>query len=131
MMLILTYQLQSVIYYPALATGLAIVPFAVATGLGSAFAAPWLMVRVAPRWLVSASIVTEAAGLLPLIWLTPGSHYLPLILAATVIEGLGTGIAGPDAWPPRCAASCRPTPGRRARPPARPASSARRSGPRC
>ncbi|HEY5987409.1 MAG TPA: hypothetical protein VIV12_13705, partial [Streptosporangiaceae bacterium] len=34
---------------------------------------------------------------LPLIWLTPASRYLPLILAATVIEGLATGIAGPTA----------------------------------
>ena len=53
------------------------------------------MARVAPRWLVSASVVIEAAGLVPLIWLTPSSRYLPLILAATLVEGLGTGIAGP------------------------------------
>jgi EmrB/QacA subfamily drug resistance transporter len=95
MMLILTYQLQSVMRYSALATGLALVPFGVATGLGAAFVAPWLMPRVAPRWLVSGSIAIEAAGLVPLIWLTPHSDYLPLILAATLIEGLGTGIAGP------------------------------------
>jgi EmrB/QacA subfamily drug resistance transporter len=97
MMLILTYQLQSVMHYSALATGLAIVPFGVATGLGAAFAAPWLMARVPLRWLLSASIVIEAAGLVPLIWLTPSSHYLPLILVATIVEGLGTGIAGPAA----------------------------------
>ncbi len=62
MMLILGYQLQSVMHYSALATGLAIVPFAVATGLGAAFLAPWLMARVPPRWLVSASIVIERRG---------------------------------------------------------------------
>jgi EmrB/QacA subfamily drug resistance transporter len=95
MFLILTYQLQSVMRWSALATGLAVVPFAVATGLGAAFVAPWLMPRVAPRWLISGSIVIEAAGLIPLIWLTPSSHYLPLILVATLVEGLGTGIAGP------------------------------------
>ena len=49
MMLILTYQLQSVMQYSALLTGLALAPFAVAAGLGSAFAAPWLMARVPPR----------------------------------------------------------------------------------
>jgi EmrB/QacA subfamily drug resistance transporter len=97
MMLILTYQLQSVMRYSALATGLALVPFALAAGLGSAFAAPWLMARVPPRWLLSGAIVIEAAGLLPLIWLTPSSGYLPLILAATLVEGLGTGLAGPVA----------------------------------
>lgn len=97
MFLILTYQLQSIMRYPALATGLAIVPFAAATGQGSALLAPRLMTRVAPRWLLFASIVIEAAGLVPLIWLTAGSHYLPLILVATIIEGLGTGVAGPAA----------------------------------
>jgi hypothetical protein len=55
------------------------------------------MSRIPPRWLVSAGIVVEAAGLLPLIRLTPGRHYLPLILTATIIEGLGTGVAGPAA----------------------------------
>ena len=97
MMLILTYQLQSVLRWSALATGVALVPFGVATGLSAAFAAPWLMARIAPRWLVSAAIVIEAAGLVPLIWLTPSSGYLPLILAATLVEGIGTGIAGPAA----------------------------------
>jgi EmrB/QacA subfamily drug resistance transporter len=97
MFLILTYQLQSVMRYSALWTGLAIVPFAVATGAGSALLAPRLMRRVPLRWLLPGSIVIEGAGLLPLIWLTPHAGYLPLILTATVIEGLGTGIAGPAA----------------------------------
>jgi EmrB/QacA subfamily drug resistance transporter len=97
MFLILTYQLQSVMHYAAVLTGLAIVPFAVATGLCSAFLAPALMGRVPPRWLVAGSIVAEAAGLLPLIWLTPHSGYWPLILVATLIEGIGTGVAGPTA----------------------------------
>jgi MFS family permease len=95
MMLILTYQLQSVMHYAALETGIALIPFAAAGAVGSALMAPWLMVRVPPRWLVAVSVVIEAAGLVPLIWLTPTSQYLPLILVATVIEGLGTGVAGP------------------------------------
>jgi MFS family permease len=70
MMLILTYQLQVVMGYSALRTGLALIPFAVGG-------------------------VVEAAGLIPLIWLTPSSHYWPLVLLATIIEGLGTGVAGP------------------------------------
>ncbi len=95
MLLILTYQLQSVMHYSALRTGLALVPFAAATGIGSALLAPRLMLRVPTRWLITGSMVIEAAGLVPLIWLTTGSHYLPLILLATLIEGLGTGVAGP------------------------------------
>ena len=95
MMLILTYQLQSVMGYSALKTGLALVPFALGAALGSAFVAPRLMRRIPPRWLITAAVVVEAAGLVPLIWLTPHSGYLPLVLVATVVEGIGTGLAGP------------------------------------
>ena len=60
------------------------------------------------------------------------SHtYLPLILAATLIEGLGTGIAGPTTLNLALHGVLPSDTGRPARPPARPASSARRSGPRC
>ena len=95
MMLILTYQLQAVMGYSALRTGLALIPFALAGAVGSALLARLLMVRVPPRWLITGSIVVEAAGLVPLIWLNPHSHYLPLVLLATIVEGLGTGVAGP------------------------------------
>jgi len=97
MLLILTYQLQSVMRYSALQTGLALLPFAAAAAVGSAFLAPVLMRRIWPRWLITAGIAAEAAGLVPLIWLTPGSRYVPLILAATLIEGISTGIAAPAA----------------------------------
>jgi MFS family permease len=97
MMLILTYQLQSVMHYSALRTGLALVPFAIAAAFAAALLAPRLQRRVAPRWLIATGIVGSAAGLLPLVWLTPTSRYLPLILVATVVEGLGTGLAGPPA----------------------------------
>ncbi len=95
MMLILTYQLQSVMGYSALETGLALIPFALAALPVAALLAPMLMVRIPPRWLITAAITVEAAGLVPLIWLTPHSRYLPLVLAATLIEGLGTGVATP------------------------------------
>jgi predicted MFS family arabinose efflux permease len=95
MMLILTYQLQSIMDYSALKTGLALVPFALGAVAGSAFVGPRLMRRVPPRWLITAAVVIEAAGLVPLIWLTPHSGYLPLVFLATVIEGIGTGLAGP------------------------------------
>ena len=97
MMLILTYQLQSVMGYSALETGLALIPFALAALSVAALLAPMLMVRIPPRWLITAAITVEAAGLVPLIWLTPHSRYLPLVLAATLIEGLGTGVATPAA----------------------------------
>ena len=95
MMLILTYQLQSIMHYSALKTGLALVPFALGAVVGSAFLGPKLMRRVQPRLLITAAVAVEAAGLLPLIWLGPHSAYLPLIFLATVVEGVGTGLAGP------------------------------------
>jgi len=95
MMLILTYQMQAVMRYSPLRTGLALIPFAAAAVLGSALIAPWLTARVAPRWLVTSGIVLSALGLLPLLWVSPASHYWPLILGAEVIEGLGTGLGGP------------------------------------
>ncbi|HVX23370.1 MAG TPA: MFS transporter [Acidimicrobiales bacterium] len=95
MMLILTYQLQAVMGYSALRTGLALLPFAVGAALASALLAPWLEQRVAPRWLIAVGIGLSAAGLAPLIGLTPTSHYVPLVLVATAIEGIGTGIGGP------------------------------------
>ncbi len=48
MLLILTYQLQAVMGYSPLRTGLALVPFAAAAALGSALIAPWLAARPPP-----------------------------------------------------------------------------------
>jgi EmrB/QacA subfamily drug resistance transporter len=97
MMLILTYQLQSEMRYSPLRTGLALIPFAAAAAIAAALIAPRLLVRVRPRWLITTGIALSAAGLVPLTGLTPASRYLPLIFAATIIEGLGTGLAGPPA----------------------------------
>lgn len=95
MLLILTYQLQTVMGYSALRTGLALLPFAIGGAIGAALLSPRLGKRIAPRWLIAAGILLSAAGLAPLIGLTPASHYLPLIFAATIIEGIGTGLGGP------------------------------------
>jgi EmrB/QacA subfamily drug resistance transporter len=95
MLLILTYQLQVVMGYSALRTGLALVPFTIGAALAAAVLAPWLGQRIAPRWLIAAGLVLSAAGLLALVGLTSTSGYLPLILTATIIEGIGTGLGGP------------------------------------
>jgi MFS family permease len=95
MLLILTYQLQTVMGYSALRTGLALIPFAIGTAATAALIAPRLGKRIAPRWLMTAGIVLSAAGLAPLIGLTPASRYFPLIFAATLVEGIGTGLGGP------------------------------------
>jgi EmrB/QacA subfamily drug resistance transporter len=95
LMLILTYQLQSVLHYSPLRTGLMLIPFALAAMLGSVQIARRLMTRVAPRWLIAAGVVLSAAGLLPLLGLTPTRSCLALVVLAEVIEGVATGLAGP------------------------------------
>ncbi len=95
MLLILTYQLQTVMGYSALRTGLALLPFAIGGAVSAALIAPRLGKRIAPRWLIAAGIFLSAAGLASLIGITPASRYFPLIFAATIIEGIGTGIGGP------------------------------------
>jgi EmrB/QacA subfamily drug resistance transporter len=95
MLLILTYQLQTVMRYSALRTGIALLPFAIGGVIGAALVAPRLGRRIAPRWLIAAGIFLSAAGLALLIGLTPASRYFPLIFAATFIEGIGTGLGGP------------------------------------
>jgi MFS family permease len=95
LMLILTYQLQTVLHYSPLRTGLTLIPFALAAALGSILIARRLMTRVEPRWLIGAGVLLSAAGLLALLGLTPTSHCMRLIVLAEVIEGIGTGLAGP------------------------------------
>ena len=95
MMLILTYQLQTVLHDSPLRTGLTLIPFAIAAACGAVLIARRLMTQIAPRWLISAGVALSAIGLLPLLGLTPTSHCLPLIVIAELIEGIGTGLAGP------------------------------------
>jgi EmrB/QacA subfamily drug resistance transporter len=95
MLLILTYQLQTVLGYSALRTGLALLPFAVGAAVTAAVIAPRLGRRLAPRWPVTAGIALSAVGLALLIAVNPDSRYLPLIFAATLVEGIGTGLGGP------------------------------------
>jgi EmrB/QacA subfamily drug resistance transporter len=95
LMLILTYQLQTVLHYSPLRTGITLIPFALAAALGSLLIARRLMTRIAPRWLISVGLVLSAAGLLPLLGLTPNGGCVTLIVLAEVIEGVGTGLAGP------------------------------------
>jgi EmrB/QacA subfamily drug resistance transporter len=95
LMLILTYQLQTVMRYSPLRTGFALIPFAVAATLGSAVIAPWLQRRLAPRWPIVGGLALSAAGLLPLVGLAAAGQALPLIVTATIVEGFGTGIGSP------------------------------------
>jgi hypothetical protein len=106
-------------------------PLRSGAALGSAFVAPRLMRRVPPRWLITAAVVVEAAGLVPLIWLNPHSGYVPLVLAATLIEGIGTGLAGPTTLNTALRGVLSVDAGAAGRRPARPVSWARQWVPLC
>jgi hypothetical protein len=73
LLLILTYQLQTVLGYSAFRTGLALLPLAIGGVLSAAVIAPRLGQRIAPRWLIAAGLTLSAGGLAPLIFVTPAS----------------------------------------------------------
>ena len=92
MFLFLTYQLQAVMGYSPLVAGLALIPLLAANAVGSVGIAPQLIPRIPPRLLITPGIVLNAAGLLLLAQLTPTTAYLPLILSAELLLGLGGGL---------------------------------------
>jgi hypothetical protein len=56
-----------------------------------------LMRRVPPRAIIALGIVLSAAGFLLLMQLAPTTAYVPLILLAEVVVGVGSGLIAPPA----------------------------------
>lgn len=92
MFLFLTYQLQAVMGYSPVVAAVALIPLLAANAVGSVGIAPQLIPRIRPRYLITPGIVLNAAGLFLLAHLTPTSAYLPLILTAELLLGLGGGL---------------------------------------
>jgi len=93
MFLFMTYQLQSVMRYPALETGLAFLPYVVVSFLVSTQLTARLLPRVAPRSLITGGLLMIAAAqLLLLAGLTPDSSYLGLLLPVLLVFGVGSGL---------------------------------------
>ena len=97
MLLILTYELQVVLHASPLATGVALVPWAIAAAIGAAFVGPRLMNRLPARYLLVPGLLLLAAGLILLSQLTPDTAYAPLILVAELVLGFGAGLNGTPA----------------------------------
>ncbi|WP_370944697.1 MFS transporter [Amycolatopsis sp. cg5] len=95
MFLFLTYQLQAILGYGALAAGLAFLPLLGANLLVSSQISRRLLPRFGPRpfWVIGLTLL--ACGLFLLVWLTPGASYFGLILPAEVLLGAGVGLAMP------------------------------------
>lgn len=97
MMLVLTYRLQAVMRYTPLAAGLALIPFAAGSAVGSAVFAPRLMVRADTARLAPAGLALAAGGLLLLSRPGAGGPALALIVVAEVITGVGSGVVSTPA----------------------------------
>ncbi|MFI6904594.1 MFS transporter [Nonomuraea sp. NPDC050394] len=91
---VLTQYLQLVLGYDALRAGLAVMPLAAGTVLGSAAGAR-VPSRIGPRATIVIGFAITAAGFALLAALTPGSPYL-LVAAGLLLAGAGTGLAGPS-----------------------------------
>ena len=92
MFLFMTYELQTVLRFPALQTGLAFLPYVVVSFLVSTRLTTRLVTRVAPRWLIAGGLALMAVAQLLLTRLTPDSSYVGLLLPALLVFGVGSGL---------------------------------------
>ncbi|WP_193433140.1 MFS transporter [Streptomyces luteocolor] len=90
--LFLTYYLQVVLGYPPVRTGLAFVPISAGIVIGATQIAARLLPRTAPRTLMSSGMVLAAAGMVLLSHLTVHTQYVPHVLPALLLLGLGMGL---------------------------------------
>jgi MFS family permease len=97
MFLFLTFQLQDVLRFPPLATGLAFLPFVVANAAAATWLTRTLLPRLGVRTLLAGGMVVLAAGLAMLTGLGGTDAYWTLIAPAEVVLGVGAGLAVPSA----------------------------------
>ncbi|HEY8473360.1 MAG TPA: MFS transporter [Natronosporangium sp.] len=84
--------LQQVLDYPALRTGLALLPVAVAI-VAAAHAGGALISRLGPKPVIATGLAIGAAGALLLSRLTPDGGYLTGVLPGFLLLGVGGGLA--------------------------------------
>jgi EmrB/QacA subfamily drug resistance transporter len=92
MFLFMTYEMQSVLRFPALETGLAFLPYVVVSYLVSTRLTTRLLPRVAPRLLIAGGLLLMALAQLLLTRLAPDSSYPGLLLPALLVFGVGSGL---------------------------------------
>ena len=92
MFLFMTYEMQSVMRFPALETGLAFLPYVVVSYLVSTRLTTRLLPHVAPRLLIAGGLALMASAQLLLTRLTPESSYAGLLLPALLVFGAGSGL---------------------------------------
>ncbi|MEU6272979.1 MFS transporter [Streptomyces populi] len=89
--LFLTYQLQTVMDYSAVKTGVALLPLVAMNVTGATQISSRLLPELPPRLLIVPGLLAAAASLALLTRLTPDSSYTAVILPAEMLLGLGIG----------------------------------------
>jgi EmrB/QacA subfamily drug resistance transporter len=87
----ITLYLQQVLGDDALKAGLSFLPMTLAVFSGS-WLAPRSVARVGVRQVVTAGMISAAAGLMLLTGVRPGGSYFTLVLPGAILAGLGMGL---------------------------------------
>lgn len=95
--LFLTYYLQTVLHDTPIQAGLAFLPLSAAVLVSSQLFAARLQTRVPPRVLISSGLLVGAVALGLLTGLSTTGSYVPTVLPAEVLLGLGMGCVFPAA----------------------------------
>jgi hypothetical protein len=90
--LLLSYYLQQTRGYSPLVTGVAFLPFAVSSALGSNLSTIVVMPRVGPRPVVASGMLAEAGATAWLAQLGPHTGYAAGVLGPIILAGLGMGM---------------------------------------
>jgi EmrB/QacA subfamily drug resistance transporter len=84
--------MQGTLHYSALTTGLAFVPMTLGVGVGATLA-PRLARRIGPRIVLTAGMLSAAAGEALLTGVHPGGTYLAQVLPGGMLGAFGLGLA--------------------------------------
>ncbi len=89
--LFLTYYLQQNLGFSPIRTGLAFLPMIGVLIVTATTSTGVLLPRFGPRWLMTAGMLTAAAGMVLLTQITETSSYATHVLPALLVMGLGLG----------------------------------------
>jgi MFS family permease len=91
--LFLTYYLQQTLGFSAVQSGLAFLPMTIALMVMAQVGTNVLSRKVGPRFIVAPGLLLGAIGLVMLTRISPSTHYVSGVLPATIVFGIGLGLA--------------------------------------
>jgi predicted MFS family arabinose efflux permease len=87
----LTLYLQQVLHYDAIEAGLGFLPMTLSIFAASTLA-PRIVARFGPRQVITAGMLSSAAGFMLLSGVTPAGTYVQTVLLGAVLSALGMGL---------------------------------------